>query len=122
MVTLGSSIRLYLDTEPFACMDDKRRRLAKLLSIRGVTDNALCKILESLQGEPAPKASLYECRQAARIEYDDQVALQLKLPLVAGGEFAWDICRPSALVQRCVRRSAAMRRRFAQQPSSPASP
>ena len=103
-------------------MDDKRRRLAKLLSIRGVTDSALCKILEGLQGEPAPKASLYECRQAARSEYDDQVALQLKLPLVAGGEFAWDICRPSALVQRCVRRSAAMRRLFAQPPSSPASP
>ena len=103
-------------------MDDKRARLAKLLSIRGVTDSALCKILKQLQGQEVPEASLYDCRQAARSEYDEAMALQLKLPLLAGGVFDWDICRPSAFVQRCVQRSAAMRRLFARQRSTPATP
>ena len=103
-------------------MEDKSRRVAKLLSVSGVTDSALFRILEQLQGQAVPEASRYACRQAARSEYDDEVALQLKLPLLAGGSFDWDICRPSALVQRCVRKSAAMRRLFARVPSSPTSP
>ena len=100
----------------------KRRRLAVLLSISGVTEKALHKILLELRGREAPEASLWEVRSAARSEYDDEVPLQLKLPLVKGGEFLWDICRPSALVQRCVRKSAALRRLFARKPSSPVSP
>ena len=103
-------------------MEDKRRRVAKLLSVSGVTDVALVRILEQLQGQEVPAASRYDCRQAAHNEYDDEVALQLKLPLLAGGSFDWDICNPSALVQRCVRKSAAMRRLFARVPSSPTSP
>ena len=100
----------------------ERRRKATLLCIRGVTDKALHKILLELRGGEVPEASLWDLRSAARIEYDDEVALQLKLPLVKGGELLWDICRPSALVQRCVRKSAALRRLFARAPSSPVSP
>ena len=103
-------------------MECNRRRVAKVLSVSGVTDSALFRILEQLQGQEVPEASRYDCRQAARSEYDDEVALQLKLPLLAGGSFDWDICNPSALVQRCVRKSAAMRRLFARVPSSPTSP
>ena len=79
-------------------------------------------ILKQLRGQQVPEATKSFCREAAFSEYDNDVALQLKLPLLAGGSFDWDICRPSALVQRCVRASAAMRRLFARVPSSPTSP
>jgi len=100
----------------------ERRRKATLLCIRGVTDKALHKILQELRGGGALEASLWDANSVAGIEYDDEVALQLQLPLVKGSELLWDICRPSALVQQCVRKSAAMRRLFARAPSSPVSP
>ena len=54
----------------------KRRRLAKLLCIRGVTAKALHKILQDLRGEEVPEAPLRELGDVARIEYDDLVPLQ----------------------------------------------
>ena len=63
----------------------KRRRLAKLLSVGGVTDKALHKMLRELRGGEVPEASLWDVNSAAGIEYDEEVALQLKLPLVNGG-------------------------------------
>ncbi len=102
-------------------MEDKRRRLSTLLSVRGVTDSALASLLQALQGEDIPEASRAECHRAALIEYAD-IALQLELPLQTGGSFKWDICRPFSLVQRCVRASPALRRLFAGSSSSPASP
>ena len=122
IATLRSSICIDLGTVLVVFMEDKRRRVAKLLSVSGVTDSALFRSLKQLRGEEVPEASREFCRQAALSEYDNEVALQLKLPLLAGGSFDWDICRPSALVQRCVRKSAAMRRLFARVPSSPTSP
>ena len=74
----------------------KRRRLASLLCIRGVTEKALHNILLEVRGGGVPEASLWDVRAAARSEYDDEVPLQLKLPLVNGGAFLWSICRPCA--------------------------
>ena len=103
-------------------MESKRRRLSKLVSIPGITDSALASLLQALQGEPVPEASRRECNRAAFIEYDADLSMQLQLPLKDGSFFAWDICRPAALVQRSVRASPAMRRLFSRSASSPASP
>ena len=120
------SFRMPFELEPLppACdaMEDKRRRLSKLISICGITDSGLSTLLQHLKGQEAPQASRSECNRAALIEYDAEVALQLQLPLATGGHFDWDICKPSALVQKCVAKSPALRRLFARSSSSPVSP
>ena len=103
-------------------MDSKRRRVQKLTTIRGITDSALARVLEALDGQVVQPISRRWVSQAAIDGYDAELQLQLQLPLNTGGFFAWDVARPSTLVQRCVKASPALRRLFARCPSSPAAP
>ena len=83
----GSSIFIPHGAVHGVLMEDKRRRVAKLCSVSGVTDSAVFNILKQLRGQQVPKATKSFCREAALCEYDNDVALQLKLPLLAGGFF-----------------------------------
>jgi len=103
-------------------MAETRRRLAKLVCIRGVSDSSLAAVLTALQGQVVPEASRREISHAAFVEYDAEISEVLKLPLSKGGDFEWYICRPTILVQRCVRRSPALRRLFARVSSTPGDP
>ena len=66
-------------------MDSKRRRVQKLTTIRGITDSALARVLEALDGQVVQPISRRWVSQAAIDGYDAELQLQLQLPLNTGG-------------------------------------
>ena len=80
----------------------KRQRLSKLVSIGGVSDASLSRVLAELQRAPLPWApSRQTCNAAALQEYDRDMAFTIDLPLShSPWVFKWDLCKPGRLVQR----------------------
>ena len=109
---------------PMPPSSNKRRCLSRLCGIGGVSDAALSQILAVLhKSPPVGPASRQACNLAARLEYDDEMALSLDLPLKEEPWTAkWWLCKPTRLVQRSVEVSPALRRLFARSTSSPVAP
>ena len=83
-------------------VDAKRRRLAKLLSIRGVTAPLLRDILQTLGQDPGPASTSQRAVQDALGERFARVGLTIELPLAGGGTWPWKLASPAELLRQCV--------------------
>ena len=93
----------------------RRQRVSRLCGIGGVTDQALCRIVNELVRNPMhDTVSARTCNRAAMSDFDSAMELEITLPLEgAPWTFKWHLCKPCRLVQRCVEASLALRRLFA---------
>ena len=80
----------------------KRQRLSKVVSIGGVSDASLSRVVAELERAPIPwAASRQTCNAAALQEYDREMEFSIGLPLSqAPWVYTWHLCKPSRLVQR----------------------
>ena len=78
--------------------DSKRRRLGRVVGLKGVTGAALSAVLSATRDERIEPLSEWQIRDFIKSEFK-QVGHVIKLPLKNGACFAWEICRPDKLIQ-----------------------
>ena len=83
-------------------------RLQKVLNMGACSDHLVVKIVEKLSGKGASTKLKVETRRAKF----ESLKHTIKLPLMDGGEFDWDLCHPGLLVTRLVSESAALQAGF----------
>lgn len=90
-----------------------KRRRTDLRSFGGIADTKLCALFGRLRDNPSLLLSCPENRfQIARIDertYNDEVGLQIKLPMTDGPDFTWHVADPARLFRYYCKQSIAFR-------------
>ena len=89
----------------------KRRLVAQLLSIRGVNESTVGRILRLL--EPQQSLTKWAIHNVLSTQAES-VVTHVKLPLMDGGEFSWPIACPQDLLPLCLSECAGFREVFEQ--------
>ena len=89
----------------------KRRLVAQLLSIRGVNESTVGRILRLL--EPQQSLTKWAIHNVLSTQAES-VVTHVKLPLKDGGEFSWPIACPQDLLPLCLSECAGFREVFEQ--------
>ena len=89
----------------------KRRLVAQLLSIRGVNESTVGRILRLL--EPQQSLTKWAIHNVLSTQAES-VVTHVKLPLRDGGEFSWPIACPQDLLPLCLSECAGFREVFEQ--------
>ena len=76
----------------------KKRRLAELVGIKGVTCEALAAILQKVHDDPIEPVSAWSMNKFLHDEFG-KVQLDISLPLGDGSVFTWSVCSVPKLVQ-----------------------
>jgi hypothetical protein len=117
---VGSDVCCFVCTRSGSMADRKRRRvtaedtsvLRRLLHTGGITVNGLSSLLDSVRGTDLPHTGLHHLRDA-NAECFLEVRHTIRLPLVAGGTWEWEIADPNKLLQFAIDHSPYLRGLFA---------
>lgn len=92
-----------------AASSSKRRRLASIIGLRGVSGEALSTIIRAVHVQEIQPMSRHTIESFVKNEYS-RVAHSLELPLQSGGVWKWDTCRADLLIRYFVEASNAFKR------------
>ena len=87
---------------------EKRRKLAKLVGLKGVTATALSAIMKTTREEDIAPLSRWQIGDFIKKEFE-RVRCTIELPLEGGGTFPWEVCRADLLAKYFVEVSPAFK-------------
>lgn len=89
-----------------------RRRLQELIGLGGISDSALCDLLERLSEDPLDgSVNRHTCHRAARDAIND-VKHTIELRLAKGGHWTWTFLHPVKLLQKVLKKSSQLSSEF----------
>jgi hypothetical protein len=86
----------------------KRRRLASVVGLKGVTAEALAAIMKNLHEQPMEPLSAWQINNFVSTKFRE-VQHTISLPLEKGGSWDWQVCRLDRLLQCFINESTAFR-------------
>lgn len=90
----------------------KRRRLASVIGLKGITTQALSAVLKKAHEESIGPVSRWQIDSFIKKEFE-RVRFSLSLPLTEGGAFEWHLCRPDLLIKYFAEECAAFKEALA---------